>query len=100
MSQEISAQQRQLLRKRDAIAAQASEAAAHDLPTAPALSACQAELEELLEEQLPAHVWRRLFMRWVVQDVHRSHDRDHPQPKLCSLCAAQERRKSPLRSSA
>ena len=100
MSQPILVQQRQLLRKRDDVAIQASEAAAHDLPTAAALSACQAELEELLEDQLPEHVWRRLFMRWVVEDVRRSHDQDHPQPRLCSLCAAQMRRGPRLRNSA
>jgi len=89
MDQTITPHLRRLLAARDTIAAQAIAAHAHSLPTATELTTQHQALEELLEDQLPTTVWRRLFPRWVVTDVLRSHDPSHPQPKHCQICAAQ-----------
>ena len=89
MDQPITPHLRRLLQARDTIAAQAIAAHAHSLPTATELTTQQNELEEQLENQLPIKVWRRLYPRWVVTDVLRSHDPRHPQPKHCQICAAQ-----------
>lgn len=99
MKQLIAPNLRALLATRDAVAAQASEAEAHDLATAAGLCARQALLEDQLEQGLPNKEWRRLFPTWVVQDVRRSHDAAHPAPAHCRICAAATR-PIPIRQSA
>lgn len=88
MQQLIAPHLRTLLATRDAVAAQAAEAEAHDLANAAGLCGRQAELEDQLEQQLPIEQWRRLYPTWVVQDVRRSHDAAHPAPAHCRICAA------------
>lgn len=89
MAPPLTAHLRRLLQARDTTAAQAITARAHHLATEGELTAALSTIEEQLEDGLPTTVWRRLFPQWVVTDVLRTHDPDHPQPKHCPICAAQ-----------
>jgi hypothetical protein len=75
-----------LLDERDRSAALAAEATAHAWPEAAHLEQRQHDLEEQLEDHLPVSTWRRLFPRWTLETVVRSHDPAHPAPRHCRTC--------------
>lgn len=87
MAPPLTAHLRRLLQARDTTAAQAIIARAHNLATEGELTTALDTIEAQLEAQLPINVWRRAYPQWVIEDVMRSHDPAHPQPKHCPICA-------------